>query len=171
MKSKYISIIFLLFITGCGFDDVYYNIPENEKPVYKNGDILIYKSNTGLYDTIEINDLFVDYEISDKKYYHEYMQLSFLKYKSNKIGSIELRLNSLFLSWYGIYFKSYDMQNISRSTIYINNKKFENTYILTDFLFYPNVNHNKIIKLYYTSKYCVIKYETDTGEIWELTNY
>jgi hypothetical protein len=47
LKMIYLILIALLF-SGCGYKDVYYNIPENERPIYQNGDELIYKSNTVL---------------------------------------------------------------------------------------------------------------------------
>jgi hypothetical protein len=170
MKSIH-WILVILYFAGCVKDE-YYNIPENERPIYQNGDELIYKSNTGKFDTLFITEKTNSYDIHDNRYYHEYISLNFVKSKQkDSFGSLNQRLNSISLSWEGVYFNTGKLQNFNLSTITINNKKYDNTYQFSEFIYYPSSGNNKIKTIYYNQKYCVIKYQYSNGETWELINY
>lgn len=62
--------IFILPLNSC-MEKVYFDIPQNEKPIFKNNDT-VYFTNAinNEIDTFLIK-LADEYEISDKRYYHE----------------------------------------------------------------------------------------------------
>jgi len=75
---KNIIFIFLIFLILNSCDDkVYFDILQNEKPVFKNNDIVLFRCSDNYHiDTFLVN-LTDEYNISDKKYYHERINISY----------------------------------------------------------------------------------------------
>jgi len=167
MKNILIILVVIL-LTNCGMGDIYYNIPENEKPVYEVGDLLIYKSNTDLYDTLVVKKKKITYEDSDKRYYYEYIELYFAKLEApTEYYGYTRRYTFVRINW-NDYSNSFGTLSSGfpepTTTLTIGNH------------FYPQVfefhdTKSSIKKIYYTHKYYIIKYITEDDVVWELINY
>ena len=84
MKIILIFLIILACFYSCD-ENEYFNIPQNEKPILNNNDTIYFSDTKNDIDTfiIKLSD---EYEISDKRYYHEVITI---KYKNvNLFGRI-----------------------------------------------------------------------------------
>ena len=163
-----IAVTYLFLIAGCGFEDHYINIPDNQKPVYQTGDMLIYKSNSGLVDTLKVGENTDDYRVSDKSYHYERIRTDFYN-QGERFSVITMELNLLKVSWNGFNLTINELSANAAKTMVINNKQVENVFEFTATSYYLSADTTS--KIYYTYKYGVMKYENKSGAIWELINY
>jgi hypothetical protein len=169
MKRLTLIIVIYLFLTfGCGFKDQYVNIPDNQKPIYKKGDFLIYKSKEGLLDTLNVGEYTDNYRVSDKSYHSERIRTD-LYNQTEHFGVIVMELNLLEISWNGFDLVVYNLADNAAKKVVINNKQVENVFEFSPTSYYLSADTTN--KIYYTYKYGVMKYENKSGEIWELINY
>jgi hypothetical protein len=157
MAHKFLVFIALLFLNSCGFNDIYQNIPKAEKPNYKKGDLVIFKSNSGIVDTFQISNYTNDYRVSDKRYYYEYIKFNYdsINPKSSfHFVWYERESSFIMLSFmdFGIRF---DPSTIGTKNVIINNKVYSNVYELEN---PQSTSSPKITKLFYNHQYCILKY-------------
>ncbi|MCX6259029.1 MAG: hypothetical protein NTW49_14185 [Bacteroidia bacterium] len=165
---KYVFVILLfVFLIGCE-KDKYFNIPNDKLPIYKYYDTLVYKSNLGNYDTLFIWSYSKYYEVIDKQDYNQFISFSFVKSlnigNSSILGIYTIEHNKFEITWEDyselIYFDS--LKNPISMTV--NNVYYPEVYELKS-------NYTLIDRLYFTYKYCVIKYFNNSGEYFDLVKY
>jgi hypothetical protein len=173
--KKFIFLIssFFLFYS-CGTKNEYYNIPKNEKPLYKLHDTLIYKSNGGIKDTFVVNLYQDDYKVSDKRYHYEEILIQFkplnkVRYPYTYIGIIDQGLKGVSIGWllFNYTVNPIDKEPYSPETI--NGRTFEKVYKLigSQSLWYSDT----VKAVYYNQQYCIVKYIMIDGTSWELQNF
>lgn len=108
MKKILALIPIILLFHSCD-EDIYFDIPQDKKPVLANNDTICFACNKGdAVDTFIIN-IINDYFVSDKRYYHEYIDIGYQKLREVshfKRMYIQQGLNVTSISVGGYYFPS-----------------------------------------------------------------
>jgi len=104
--KKVLSIVSLVFVLYSCDKKVYFDIPQNEKPVLTNNDTVYFFCNK--YNRIDTFIVGVDdsYVVSDKRYYHEniFMKYSNINKSSSPIKFSINRMESTNISVDGHYY-------------------------------------------------------------------
>jgi hypothetical protein len=79
--KKILAIIPIILLFHSCDDIVYFNIPQDKKPVLENNDTICFFSNKANSIDTFIVTITDDYEIHDKKYYHEFIDIGYQKLK------------------------------------------------------------------------------------------
>jgi len=147
-------ITILTFLSSCD-KIVYFDIPQNEKPLLNNNDTVCFIDLNGKIDSFLIKRT-DNYRISDKRYYHQEI---IIQYKNiNLYGSIrDFRIEHRGST--SIYVDGYYFPSIYKNDLVINldikGLKYINVYNLKS-LNYPDTIPKSI---YYSHKKGIIKYD------------
>lgn len=178
-------ILVVIVISGCcrGKEDRHYYIPEDRKTTLSNGDILIYKSNSGDVDSFFINEIADETWSTPLDEDCETLEI-FEKLRVYLCPTVELTINQCWqlaqghngsndLFWYnGYLYRFNDDAPYTFDSIILSGVKYYSVYERTE----PNTrieeyyteNGISTIKLLYNCSIGVLCYEFENGEIWEL---
>jgi hypothetical protein len=175
-----LPFLFLLFLSSCSCKDIYYNLTEEELKllVYKEGDVVMFKNNHNVIDTLVCR-------ASGTFGYASEKSEGYCRYEINKqIASAGIIGNSFSL---GINLRKLSKENISHNinffiedqgfkevfdksiaehlniiTLEINNEIYLNTYVFEG---HPNT---EISKIYFQKEYGFLRFEMTNDEFWEI---
>jgi len=189
--NRLILVIFIFSLTSCFNDDSEptYNIPEDYRFIYGESDLLIYISNTGLYDTFGIsrfsnterfcNTDFESYVWSEKCWNEVRNSVHIYPYKTRETSwldslfTMHLRMEKMSEPKF-----SYSINSLEyRFGTGHNGKSIYDSVAMiriNDWNYYAEVflrrdtTATNIRKIWCTSNYGVLRYEMANGEVWEL---
>lgn len=164
MFKIYFTISVLILFCSCD-EKIYYDIPQNERPVLNDNDTVYFVDVKNNIDTFLIK-LFEEYEISDKRYYNEVITIQYKNINSPKKydfiieqrGSTSIHVNSHYFP--SIYKKdnvtSIEIDGVTYSNVYNKSGNFPDTI--------PN-------SIYYSHKQGMIRYDFSDTSYFEIKNY
>lgn len=166
MKTKIISIITILFIIASCDKKVYFDIPDYEKPLINNNDTVAFvRNDMNVIDSFSIS-VTIDYDISDKRYYHEVITLRYNQInKTSKFNQILINHSeSTGLSVDGNYYPAIYSKDLSDTSLTIKGFNYNSVFIR------ERISTSNLIpvKLYYSHKYGIIRYDFLDKSYFEL---
>jgi hypothetical protein len=172
MKCRIYLIILVIAISvsnGCK-KDVYYNVPNQFKPIYKGGDTLIY-SNGILNDTNIIYNISVLDKCEDKKYHYQTIMYSAYNLYNNK-KDYDYYTFSLISDQVGLYINHFSAilfyNNTNSFALSINGKNYEQVFKIETL--YPDTISKSVKTVYYSYKYAIIRYVNNSNDTFDLIN-
>ena len=174
--KKFIPLLLFAFAASCDiqFDEKYHDLSEDQRPIFKEGDTFYYYSEqTGLYDTLTINNISYKYWDSDKKYY----QKASIQYKNNNENILfsysatkQCILNAEYTTDTSLALYSSSIrfgENGKEFDIQINNKNYRafNLYYSYDY-------SNPSVPYYFTYsfKYGLLEFTYENGTVYRIVN-
>jgi len=164
MRKILISTLLIIILYSCD-EKVYFDIPLNEKPIFSNNDTICFrKNNSTLIDTflVRITD---EYEVSDKKYYHEFLTIKYIII-NRPLNNIEFYIDhnvSTSISVFEYYFPTI-YKNESTTSINMNGKTYLSVYEKSN-LNFPDTLPSR---LYYSHSEGIIKYAYSDTLFYEI---
>lgn len=164
MKSFLLVITLLICLNSCD-KEVYFNIPENEKPNLKNNDTICFTDTNQNTDTflVKLSD---KYEVSDKRYFHEVI---LIQYKNINPSGLIREFYVEHRSSTSIYVDSYYFPTIYKNNPLINldirGGNYSSVY-KNESLNFPD-SIPKII--YYSHKHGIIRYDFSNRNYYEIS--
>ena len=153
----------LIAITFAGCDrKVYYNIPKEDVFAFKEGDVLIYKSNLAKIDSFKVKHVERMYDVFDKVDYIENQNVALVK--DTITNRYSTNHNNTHLIWFDLFYVV-EPNVISKSNYNLGGKTIERVFKITK-LYLPESTDFSAI--YYTCKYGIIRYDKKDGEYYEL---
>ena len=160
-----VILILLLSLLSCD-KEVYHNIPKNEKPLLKNNDTVAFmERESNVLDSFLINRT-DDYTVSDKRYYQEYIILSYHKIGDNYSFEkffVQHSANTN-ISIEGNYFPTYG--NADPVDVTVNGIEYKSVFVRHAVNFSDSIPNT----VYYSHQYGIIKYTYSDGRSYELIN-
>ena len=179
MKPKLKNIIFLILISSiiisCHCKDTYQYVPDENKLIYQQGELVIFKSNLDNCDTFRIDIIKENQDVEsgtcglfsfrDQTDYEEFIETNFIDVRTGKIiAYVETHIDNdnSFYIWFNdcsffyssdFLIGSYTINNIEFKDVY-NIKKFESSCCFKE--------------IYFNKTYGLIKYILKTGEEWTI---
>lgn len=164
MKNILLTIIITTFLYSCD-EKVYFDIPQNEKPLLNNNDTVYFSDSKNNIDTFIIK-LTDEYEVSDKRYYHERITVSYQKInKSFWERFIVQQGEATSVSVYGYYFPSI-YKNDLVIDLDINGLKYVNVYNKKSINFPDTIPKS----IYYSHTQGIIRYDFSDSNYFEIIN-
>ena len=180
MKTKLKNILFIILISGiiisCHCKNTYQYVPDENKLIYQQDELVIFKSNLGNCDTFRI-DIEKHFEVGDEyacgfmywgsanEYNNEFIRTNFIDVRTGKtIAYVETHIDNdnsyyVWLNDCSFFYSSdfligsYTINNIEFKDVY-NVKKFESSCCFKE--------------IYFNKTYGLIKYILKTGEEWAI---
>lgn len=164
-----------LLVYSCNCKDEYTYVPEENKLIYKQNDLIVYKSNLGNIDTfrVEVRELYDDKNSAScgfivsrtQTIWEEFIYVHFVNMHTGKdFGYLQIKINNKD-SYYRLNDKCslwYD-SNFFLDSYTVNNIEYKNVYY--DTLFAESCD---IKKAYFNIPYGILQYDLKTGEEWIL---
>ena len=161
---KNFELIFSLFLLISCESKETYDIPQNMRPLLKNNDTVVFKSTKNIIDTFLIK-LFDEYAVSDKRYYHERITISYQRLRAPsffKFFCIQQSEYGTNISYDGNYFPaiSYDDNSM---TLNVNGVNYQSVYQT-----HYNRFHDSIpTSIYYTHTKGIIRFDYSDNDYFE----
>ncbi len=160
-----IVLIFLCFLLTTCEQKIYYDIPQNDKPLFSNNDTIVFINNTNKKLDKFIVQVYNVYEVQDKRYYHERI---IIKYN-------DINTNSTY--------KSFSVSHMTATSISIDGNyfppitKMDTTINMT----IGNTNYNSVYSIYnldmpdnlpklmyYSHRHGIIQYQFSDSNYYEI---
>ncbi len=164
MKAFILTFIPALLLLSSCKQDVYFNIPENEKPLIQNNAHLYYTDSENNIDSFLITRT-DDYSISDKRYYHELIYISYAKMNLSRTFKrfFSMHQSRISISVDGNYFNDINKNEVI-TNLQVGGVTYNQVYHLKSNNFPDSIPNS----VYFTYKNGIIKYTYKDGRSFEL---
>ncbi len=166
MKKILIILPIILLFHSCE-KKIYFDIPQNEKPVLKNNDTVIFKSSNNNIDTFLIK-LTNEYTVSDKRYYHENIMISFQKLNETSYFKriyIQQGVDAVNISIDGYYFPTI-YKNDNTINFNVGEITYTSVHVKQDNNFPNTIPH----LIYYSHTNGILRYDYSDTIYFEMKN-
>jgi hypothetical protein len=157
-----VMLFFCFMISGC--EPLYYDIPEENRPVFKSGDVFTYHADTGESDTLEVELTKYDY-VSDKRYHYESLYVYFRKVNNGQTGAEFLVVEHGTLRRSILYMPDAEINLLEAGTLTLKNG------IVLDYVYHYEVNglpDSEPKELWYHHRFGLLQYAYADGLIMKL---
>lgn len=165
MRMVLMIIAILILLSSCD-EKVYFDISQNEKPLLNNNDTVYFSDSKNNIDTFIIK-LTDEYEVSDKRYYHEVITIQYKNINLSGLVSeflIEHRASTS-ISVDGYFFPSI-YKNDLVINLDINGLKYVNVYSKKSIDFPDTIPKS----IYYSHTQGIIRYDFSDSNYFEIIN-
>jgi len=179
IRENLITILITTFscciLSSCCFNnkDTYQYISKNQELIYKQGEMLIYQSSTGLKDTLYVTQINHGFTaVLNNDYCGTSTQSEYYNVDFNSNNNFLYPANSITLE-YSVFTLEINIDWLKDgfSTSPAGNGVPSYSIVDNNVLLFNDLGYAKTINsLYYDYNYGVIKYQTLDGVIWNLIN-
>ena len=167
MKKIFSITLIILFCYSCD-DKVYFDIPQNEKPLLENNDTVYFSDSKNNIDTFLIK-LTDEYIVSDKRYYHENITISFQKLNETSYFKriyIQQGVDAVNISIDGYYFPTI-YKNDNTINFNVGKITYTSVHVKQDNNFPNTIPH----LIYYSHTNGILRYDFSDTSYFEIKKY
>jgi hypothetical protein len=160
--SLWARVLLIVTVTGvvaCE-PDIFYDIPPENRPVFKSGDLFYYTSAAGTEETLETHfDQY--YRNSDKRYNYEELDIAYIRVKQAAEPVVLLRVNQGTGYTGEVISTDEAMTLVEKLERYVDLNGSEFNYVYH--FIYPEAGASDIKEVYYHYRFGILKYEYGDG--------